>query len=315
VILLYGRHDDPPFEHTLEAVQERDVPCLVLSQESLEYEGLRLEVGPRGVGGVLVVAGQAFPLDRIGAVFVRPLELPSARDPVAGQRARELHERFMEWLDVAGALVVNRPGAMQSNSSKPLQAQWIGAVGLRVPETLITSDPDEVRAFWRAHGRVVFKSISGVRSIVRELDDAAAARLDRLAALPTQFQAFVPGTDVRVHVVGERVFAAEIESSAVDYRYAAREGSGARMRAVELPAEIAGRCVELSRRMGLPLTGIDLRRGPDGTFTCFEVNPMPAYTFFEAGSGLPIGAALAELLSAHAEPEESTWSRASRTSA
>jgi hypothetical protein len=48
--------------------------------------------------------------------------------------------------------------------------------------------------------------------------------------------------------------------------------------------------------MDLPLAGVDLRRRPDGRYVCFEVNPMPAYTYFEAQTGLPIRRALAELL-------------------
>ncbi len=225
------------------------------------------------------------------------MELPyRACDNAGATRARSLHEHFFEWLDVAPQLVVNRPRAMQANASKPLQIQLIAAAGFLVPETLVTSNKDEAQAFWRRHGRVVYKSVSGVRSIVQELDESAAARFDRLAALPSQFQEFVPGIDVRVHVVGDRYFAAEILSSGSDYRYAARSGGETKLRATDLPRDVAARCVGLSRQMELPLSGIDLRRRPDGAYVCFEVNPMPAYTYFEAHTGLPISRALAELL-------------------
>ena len=50
------------------------------------------------------------------------------------------------------------------------------------------------------------------------------------------------------------------------------------------------------RAMGLHLAGIDLRQTPEGTWYCFEVNPSPAFTFFEAGAGQPIAAAVAALL-------------------
>jgi glutathione synthase/RimK-type ligase-like ATP-grasp enzyme len=185
---------------------------------------------------------------------------------------------------------------MQANASKPLQAQLIGAAGFLVPETLVTSDPAEAQAFWREHTRVVFKSTSGVRSIVQELDQRLAARLPLLAQLPVQFQAYVPGTDVRVHVVGQRTFAVTIDSPVTDYRYAARDGAEAALAPTELPDRVAELCVALARQMELPLAGIDLRRRPDGQYVCFEVNPMPAYTYFEAQTGMPIGPALADLL-------------------
>jgi hypothetical protein len=297
VILLYGRLDDAPLQRTLEALQDAGAPCVVLAQTALDRERLRIELGPRGVDGVLVVAGQEIPLDRIRSVYARPLELPRRWfAPEGARRAALIHRELFEWLDVSPALVVNRPRSMQANASKPLQAQLIGRAGLEVPESLVTSDPAEVHAFWREHGRIIFKSASGVRSIVQELDQAAAARLPLVAALPVQFQAYVPGVDVRVHVVGQHTYAAEIESPVIDYRYPLRGGAEPELRPTRVPDEMAERCVGLARLMDLPLAGIDLRRRPDGSYVCFEVNPMPAYTYFEAHTGLPISSALAALL-------------------
>src|SRR4030095_4971213 len=297
MILIYGRMDDPPLSTTVEALQEAGAEYTLLEQSALDREDLHVEVGPCGVRGNLVASGQDVPLESVHSVCARPLELPSHHwDHAATARARTVHEQLFEWLDVAQALVVNRPRTMQANGSKPLQIQLIGESGFLVPETLVTSDEAEARHFWRQHRRVVYKSISGVRSIVQELDERAAARLGRLAWLPVQFQEFVPGVDVRVHVVGDRAFAAEITGAGIDYRYSARQGGEATLTAVDLHTELGRRCIVLSRQRGLPLSGIDLRRRPDGAYVCFEVNPMPAYSYFEAHTGLPISRALSRLL-------------------
>jgi glutathione synthase/RimK-type ligase-like ATP-grasp enzyme len=165
-----------------------------------------------------------------------------------------------------------------------------------VPDTLITNDPAEVLAFRRAHGSVIYKSMSGVRSIVKELDDDDLARLDDIGWCPVQFQALVPGRDVRVHVVGQDVHATEIMSDAVDYRYAKQSGGSTALRATKLDAWLAERCVALTAGLGLVFAGIDLRIGPDGTATCFEVNPSPAYSYYQASTGQPIAASLARVL-------------------
>lgn len=296
MIVLFGLEDDPPIALLLEALQERDAPYRFVDLRALDCDGLQLEIGRAGLSGCLRSAGQSLPLEDIGSVYARPLSPGRQwRDPEAAQRANQGFDTFVAWLDVAPALVVNRPCAMNSNNSKPMQAQWIGQAGFAVPETLITSCAEEARAFWREHGRVIFKSISGVRSIVRELDEAGAARLALLRDLPVQFQAYVAGVDLRVHVVGTRCFAAEIKSGATDYRYA-RGGEQTRMQTHELPAGVASRCVELAEALDLPLAGIDLRRRPDGQYVCFEVNPMPAYSYYESNTGLPISLALADLL-------------------
>ena len=296
MIVLFGLEDDPPITLLLEALQERDLPYRFVDLRALDCDGLQLDVGPAGLSGCLRTAGQSLPLEAVSGVYARPLSPGRQwRDPEAAQRANQGFDTFVAWLDVAPALVVNRPCAMNSNNSKPMQAQWIGQAGFAVPETLITSCADEARAFWREHGRVIFKSISGVRSIVRELDEANAARLGLLGDLPVQFQAYVPGVDLRVHVVGTRCFAAEIESSATDYRYA-RGSEKTRLQTHDLPVDVASRCVELAEALDLPLAGIDLRRRPDGQYVCFEVNPMPAYSYYESNTGLPISLALADLL-------------------
>jgi glutathione synthase/RimK-type ligase-like ATP-grasp enzyme len=301
MIIFYGRGDDTPLARAVEAAADLGVEHLVVDQRRAADADLWVEVGSGGVQGRLVVAGAEVDLAAVQGIYARPLELPAAAgDPLDARRARVFASGFLEWLDLAPGRVVNPPATMHSNASKPYQAQLVARAGFPVPATLVTDDPEEVLAFRREHPRVVYKSISGVRSIVRELDDTAARRLDRIRALPTQFQAYVPGIDVRVHVVGDRVFATEVASQALDYRYAGRDGLTARLAAHDLPDGVAERCLALAAALGLRLCGIDLRRRPDGEHVCFEVNPMPAYSYFEAEAGQPISVALVEFLAGKA---------------
>lgn len=41
---------------------------------------------------------------------------------------------------------------------------------------------------------------------------------------------------------------------------------------------------------------MDLRRTPEGTWYCLEVNPSPVFTFYRVATGQPIGQAIARLL-------------------
>jgi glutathione synthase/RimK-type ligase-like ATP-grasp enzyme len=84
------------------------------------------------------------------------------------------------------------------------------------------------------------------------------------------------------------VFAARARSEAVDYRYATRDGVDVTIEAVDLPDDVAGRCVGLAALLDLPFCGIDLRERPDGSWVCFEVNPSPGYSWYESAAGLPI---------------------------
>jgi glutathione synthase/RimK-type ligase-like ATP-grasp enzyme len=74
------------------------------------------------------------------------------------------------------------------------------------------------------------------------------------------------------------------------------------MTPLQLPAEIAAECVAVTRRLGLELSGVDLRFADDGRVVCFEVNPSPAYIVYEDQTGQPIAAAIARRLISASSP-------------
>jgi glutathione synthase/RimK-type ligase-like ATP-grasp enzyme len=172
----------------------------------------------------------------------------------------------------------------------------IQAQGFPVPETLVTTDRAALEAFWEKHRQIVYKSISGVRSIVTRLSPSHRERFGDLANCPTQFQQWISGTDVRVHVVGDDVFACRVTSSATDYRYPRNEEERPEIQSYDLPVSLAGRCRQLVTALSLEVAGIDLRLTPEGQWFCFEVNPSPGFTYYEQATGQPIADSIARLL-------------------
>ena len=305
VILFAGIPSEPPLALAIEAACRRGVPHVVLNQRHSEHDDLCLGWGPGGFNGTLAIDGHDVPVASLTGIYARTVELEAlpefcaavrAGNEAASQRMTAFSELLHDLLDIAPCRVANRPQAMGSNMSKPYQAQLITGFGLHTPETLITNDPDEVRAFHAVHGRVIYKSISSVRSIVQEWTPGGHDDLSRVSALPTQFQALVPGVDVRVHVVDTAVFATEVASEAIDYRYAGRQGLEVGMTAVTLPDPVSEACVALTKALGLVISGIDLRRMPDGLWYCFEANPSPAYSYYQDRTGQPIAEALVDVL-------------------
>ena len=207
-----------------------------------------------------------FDLSRCGGAYTRVVPASMLRgaptDPQGVLHHHYLVDGLNAWLEVAPLRVANRMGPGMSNASKPWQGQLIRKAGFATPESIVTNDPAAVLAFRQKHRRVIFKSASGVRSIVTPLSGAQDAALERVRALPTLFQAFVPGVNYRVHVVGGQVFCTRVDS------------------------------VLLAAGMGLELAGIDLKRRPDGEFVCFEVNPSPAYSCFDRESAQAVAEAL-----------------------
>jgi hypothetical protein len=306
-VLLFGIASESPLRKVADALHRRGVEYLVLSQRQFASTSIGYDVVDGCVGGVVATPEREVDLARVGGVYLRLMDetvLPEWRraDAALRERCTRWHQAVVHWCEIAPARVVNRLSAMASNASKPYQLQAIRAHGLASPETLITDDPARVRSFVAEHGRAICKSASGVRSIVRELVPADFERLERVRDCPTLFQALVDGTNVRVHVVGRRVFATEIDCDVVDYRYAQRESAVAHLRETQLLPALEQRCIALASTLGLPFAGIDLMLGRDGSTYCFEVNPSPGFSYFEDATGQPIADAVAEYLDQGAEP-------------
>lgn len=300
MVLLWGLPGDTPFDAVWAELDRQGVDYRILNQRKVLEHRLDLKFGAE-MEGVLWSGEECILLSEVSAVYARVYEARKLSSVAAAAEQRQLEIVELEgalwtWMDITSARVLNRPAAMASNQSKPYQAFLIEKEGFSVPKTLITTDPDQAQAFWSHHGEVIYKSISGVRSIVSRLKQGDEDRLQNISCCPTQFQAFVPGTDYRVHVVGEKTFASKVEADVDDYRYAKQQGQSAELSAVELPTDIEARCIALSKTLDLPVAGVDLRLTPEGEWYCFEVNPSPCFTYYEHHTGQPIATAITEYL-------------------
>jgi hypothetical protein len=298
LIMLWGLGTERPFEVMYEELENQGLPVLLVDQRDVAETVVELNVGAE-VGGRIRTPTRDVDIREISAAYVRPCDsrlLPSVARAGAGselwRHATTVAELLSTWVELTPALVVNRFSSMGSNGSKPFQLEIIRGHGFDVPDTLVTTDAEAVRAFRERHGEIIYKSVSSVRSIVSRL--RSEQRLDDVAFCPTQFQQYVPGTDHRVHVVGCEIYPCEIICDATDYRYPGDVDVD--LRPCRLPPEVEERCFRLSSAMNLPVAGIDLRRTPEGEWYCLEVNPSPAYSYYQANAGLPISAAIARLL-------------------
>lgn len=317
-VLLWGVPSEPPMAMVARQLAALGADVLEVRPGGI---GQRVDVTIGGAGarpgadpsvelaGAIRVGNRSAELAGVTGAYLRPVE-PELVPELAGRpmmaaelaHARRVHEALAGFTEAApgitGCRVANRLSAMSSNGSKPYQAQMVIRHGFSSPDTLISTDPQEVLDFAAQHGQVVYKSCSGIRSVVTAFDPMAdRERLERLRWCPVQFQERVVGPDVRVHVVGGDTFAAIVDSTAVDYRYArAQVGVDARLRAYRLDDGLASRCVALATALDLPFAGIDLKLTADERVVCFEVNPSPGFSWYETETGLPISRAVARWL-------------------
>jgi hypothetical protein len=312
VILFAGIPSEGPMELAIDAAETAGIEHVVFDQREQGMCDLSLDLDLFGGWRARLTAPSgAIDLGSLSGTYVRLMDeqlLPGVRETAGASpertRSASLHALLHSWLDIAPGRVANRPRAMASNMSKTYQASIIRSHGFPIPETLVTNDPNEALAFV-AHcansgDEVIYKSVSGARSIVQTFSEADRERLHRIRWCPTQFQRRVRGEDIRVHAIGSKAIAVAIRSDATDYRYAERQvGNDAELEAIDISERLAGLCVGLGSALDLPFCGIDLRKTPDGQYVCFEVNPSPAFSYYESRTGAPIAHALVRWLAGY----------------
>lgn len=305
-ILMVGHGSDPTFAYSVHRAEELEFETHVFELDGFPTEG-RIEIDK--AAGLMRLASPTGELraTEFAGCFARvggghqPPEWQ--RDPIIISRCRAI----AQWVQALPCLVATRPFADGGNASKVYQLGALQSAGFAVPETLLTSDPEAARRFVEA-GRTVYKSCSGIRSIVRELDMQRAETLASVAVAPVQLQRMVDGDDARVHLVGSTCIAERIVSPDVDYRYAPR--SQLRFLPIDPPEKIVRSCRRFASRRELVFLGFDFKICREtGVWFCLEANPMPGYDGYDQRSG---GLISQELLTMLADPTRRPSQEAAR---
>ena len=266
------------------------------------------------IGGCPVAttaAGETVRFDDATCVWYRRPRLgqvaEGVRDPATRGFCRQEWSNLLEGLFLnSGARFVN-PVLAEFAAVKPRQLHVARQVGWTIPDTLVTSDPGQAAAFIEAHrGQVIHKALSAPRDRMidtRTWDEADRAALTTLTLAPTIFQERVGGpADVRVTVVGRRLFAARIDTIQGRAGVDSRMDMDAPCEAQDLPTAIQDRLLAFMDAMGLVYGTIDLKITDEDDYVFFEVNPQGQFLFVEILTGMPITQAMANLLTRSDQP-------------
>lgn len=215
---------------------------------------------------------------------------------------RQTYEAMQGFWASLPARWVNHPWRNEIASHKAHQLPVAERCGLRLPRTLITNDVARAEAFVAAArgAPVIHKALHATPvdwHPTRLLTDADRADLSAVRLAPVILQEYVDGVDLRVYAVGDRFFAAEIDARATaspeDFRPAFAD---ARVAPCALPPHVEAGLRRLMAELGIVYGAIDVRRRGDGEHFFLEVNPSGLWLFVEERTGLPISAAIADLL-------------------
>lgn len=297
MILLVGDTDDLSAAYLGWLAEERGAAVIALREDRVGLDwsatvdgdgALRIEVrgrplDPASVTGAVV---RLHPQPGVDAA----LGIEAALQPLyVSERRAGLHHV----LDAMPWPVVNRPSRGRDNGSKPLQMAALARSGFDVPAWCASNDAGRIARFVADQPTgAVLKAASGLRSHVRRWDGARAAAF-AAGTCPSVVQAHVAGVDVRAHVVADVVFGTQVVADTVDYRF---DTDHAAFSAIDVPADVARRCVAHAAGEGVVLAGFDFRVDDAGRWWCLEMNPVPTFLPYEAGTGARIGDRIVDLV-------------------
>lgn len=298
MIIVLGQADSH-VERVLAAIRKRDVEAMGIDTRDFPLKlAMAFNAETPTVGSLYCRDAQReIPLESIQSVYwecFTGITAPPVFGPEQDFAYHELETAVRTLFFNLECRWVNPPEAVTHHQYKVNQLKLVNQMDVRTPETLVTNSPEALLKFLeRCYGEVIAKPLIGLGLISKiSTVDLQPEGLMRLANLPVLFQEYISGTDVRVHVVGDKLFASEIRSETINYK----TDQATRIVPVEIPDGIAEQTLAIAKKLNLVLAGIDWRCTPDGEYVFFEANPSPKFLLFEDTTGQPITEALVDTL-------------------
>ncbi len=300
-ILVLGEEQDLHAKHIYDVLSARGVKVHYFNSRTFPTQSRISWYPDTQVGSLYLANGNRLQISEIHSVYWRSFngvyvpELPDERQQsIAFNDAFGLMRTLVQ---VRSIRWVNGWQAYEFHKEKPRQLAVVSNLGMTIPKTLISNDPDVITEFASAIGSAIFKPVyGGAHAKLITPEFLAPARLKlALKLAPIALQEFIAGTNIRTYVIGDRVYSAEIRTGAVDFR----DDADLELIPLETPPAIARMSIAISRSLMLEWTAIDWRRNNDGEYYFLEANPSPMFTFFEAKTGYPLTETLVNLLMAN----------------
>lgn len=317
MILIVTNERDLTTDYVVLELQRRKLSYVRINTENIASARVSLGFAGRDDWSI-ALADQTLRGDEVTAAYFRRPGPPSIDAGVEDPGERAYCEA--EWGAVLKSLYMrigerwlNAPSNIMLAEDKPRQLLLAHTLGFTVPEAVVTNDMGAADQF-----------LSGPQSIAKPLREALldgetervifTSRVARASlrdarafgAAPMILQREIAKrADVRVTVVGDRVFAAAICSQGnpdteVDWR---RGGSGnLPYKAIALPGSLSTLCVQLVNSLDLRFGAIDLVWDENDVFWFLEINPNGQWAWIETRTGHPITAAIVDALERISEP-------------
>lgn len=304
MVLVVTHKNDYTADYIINQLNERRLSYHRLNTEDIVAEDIAMNYPGDH-------AHQLFGQSAFDAVWYRRIKLPELTGVTMAENEYLLGEMESYLENILSVVPARRwlssPQAIQRAENKCLQLREAVATGWKIPQTLVTCDADRITEFYKTNRQTVIKPLG--RSRIAGSDGNARIiftnilRSEHIKTMnsspltPAIYQEYVEKEyEVRVTVVDAHAFAAVVYSQLDEQTHVDWRKKRIPFEPYTLPATVTQQCIELTVRLNLSFSAIDLVKGKDGQYYFLEINPNGQWVWIETDTGLPISEAIINYL-------------------
>jgi glutathione synthase/RimK-type ligase-like ATP-grasp enzyme len=284
-------------------------PIRLHTDEFPETNCLNIKLDSDGMSGEINLEKRTIDIKEIKSIWWRRPRPSKFKSPLTSKEKSFAHKETNHSLYGLWAALpcywMSNPFRIAEANYKPAQLSRAAKLGFDIPRTLITNNPKDILNFHKScSGKIIYKVMSDpslgedkespvlvdpdkpAKGTYTTLltEDMIRENLDSISLAPCQFQQYIEKrVELRVTIIGETVFCAEIDSQAQEEtKYDWRHYEVPMIaRPAKLPEEIKNRCIALVKGYGLNFSALDLIVTPDNRYVFLESNPNGQWVFIE----------------------------------
>ena len=319
MILLISNTADLTTDFVVREINRRGLEFARLNTDEFPVHGAGIvEIGSGGSQSKKIVwdnRARSLDFEEVSSVLYRRPVPPKIDENVVDEPLRKfcVDESYEFLRGIWYSLNVywmSKPESIRIAEHKIPQLFLAEKLGFRIPRTAITNDPLRVMDLFESSSVGIIvkplyigfiddkKAPKNIFTSVVTKEHLADSNSIRIA--PSIFQERINKEfDLRVTVVGERVFCAKIVSDTLpagmpDWRILTVDQL--KHSNYQLPQDLEEKCVRLVKSLDLEFGAIDLARDSNGEYVFFEINPNGQWAWLETVLGLPISTAIVDQL-------------------
>jgi len=311
-----GSYEFSAFNVVLAELKNKGQEAVLFKQDKcLDGEYLVFETINGRVNYRVVIDGADYDIEDFSAIWYMKPHLPIKLmqfEPAEYRQFIQNQFRVMRtslWSVFQHKKWIDDPWAIEKAENKIYQLTMARKARLAFPDTLVTSDPVRVKAFYKKYGSNIIIKLLGASPrenkvlYTNVVTDEHLDNLDTVKMSPSIFQARIPKAyELRISIVGEEIFPVKINSqgddlTSLDWRRKPKLNDfDVKMEQTSLPKNIEESLKRFMKILGLRFGCIDMIVTPSGDYVFLEINPNGQWYFVQLHTEAEISKALAGLL-------------------